>query len=200
MLGFLDGTFADYHTHGYGEYFIASRFPILATEESPGQHPAFLRATIDSPLGPLDVFTTHPLSPRKGFEAVRGDGLREGLANGRVLRGEGAERVVKNTDVRARQLAELAAAAAASTHMVIIAGDTNLPALSPLYRETLGRFQDGFAEVGRGFGYTFPAHRGVAWLRIDRILAGPELRFVRFQVGRRKASDHFAVWADLERR
>jgi hypothetical protein len=34
-------------------------------------------------------------------------------------------------------------------------------------------------------------------MRIDRILAGPELRFVHFEVGRRRASTHYCVIADL---
>jgi len=36
-------------------------------------------------------------------------------------------------------------------------------------------------------------------MRIDRILAGPELRFLDFGVGRGRGSDHHCVWADLER-
>ena len=32
---------------------------------------------------------------------------------------------------------------------VIIAGDTNLPVLSPLFRANLGRYQDGFSSVIR---------------------------------------------------
>jgi endonuclease/exonuclease/phosphatase family metal-dependent hydrolase len=54
--------------------------------------------------------------------------------------------------------------------------------------------------VGRGFGYTFPADQWIPWMRIDRILAGPELRFLHFEVGRRRGSDHLAVIADLARR
>jgi endonuclease/exonuclease/phosphatase family metal-dependent hydrolase len=35
-------------------------------------------------------------------------------------------------------------------------------------------------------------------MRIDRIFAGPELRFLQFGVGSSRASDHHCVWAELE--
>ncbi len=197
----LDAALASYQRYHHREFYVASRFPIVSVHEPDGFHPAFVRVTLATPLGPIDVFDIHPLSPRPGLDALRGDGLRESISDGRVLRGEGSDRVLKNTDLRARQVAGVAALAAASTNPVIIAGDTNLPALSPLYREHLGRWQDGFEEVGRGFGYTFPAHKWIPWMRIDRILAGPELRFLRFGVTPASgASDHLAVWADLELR
>jgi len=60
---------------------------------------------------------------------------------------------------------------------VLIAGDTNLPGLSWALATLLGDYHDAFDEAGRGFGYTYPAwHR--SWLRIDRVLGGPRLRFL----------------------
>jgi vancomycin resistance protein VanJ len=197
----LQDHFAGHDTRRVGEFFVASRFPIKDVVEPPkfpdGYNANFIRVTVETPLGLIDVYNAHPVSPRRGFEAIRGDGLRDGLASGRVLAGEGSERLVKNADLRARQVAALAAHAATATHPVIIAGDLNLPGLSPLFREQLGAYQDGFVEVGRGFGYTFPAHKWLPWMRIDRVLAGPELRFVSFATGERRGSDHLCVIAEL---
>jgi endonuclease/exonuclease/phosphatase family metal-dependent hydrolase len=188
----LQAFFADHETRRVGEFFVASRFAIKDVHEPPGlhsgNHAGFIRVTLETPLGLVDVYNVHPASPRRGFEAIRGEPST------------GSARVEKNAAVRARQVAALAAHARAAAHPVIIAGDTNLPGLSPLLREHLGRFQDGFTEVGRGFGYTFPAHRWLPWMRIDRVLAGPELRFVRFAVGERRGSDHLCVIAELTTR
>jgi endonuclease/exonuclease/phosphatase family metal-dependent hydrolase len=82
---------------------------------------------------------------------------------------------------------------------VIIAGDFNLPGLSPALG-ALARYQDGFRAAGWGFGYTYAVGRR-RWLRLDRIYASSALRFVHFEVGRHTtASDHHCVVADLQKR
>jgi vancomycin resistance protein VanJ len=103
----------------------------------------------------------------------------------------------RNAEIRASQVRALGAAAAQCAHRVVIAGDTNLPTLDPLLDEYLHGYRDGFAQAGIGFGYTFPTHRLVPWLRLDRVLTGPGLRVVRFYVGDGGASDHAPVSADI---
>jgi vancomycin resistance protein VanJ len=78
---------------------------------------------------------------------------------------------------------------------VIIAGDTNLPGLSRIFHENLGGFDDAFAAVGRGFGYTYPSK--FPWLRIDRILTNGKLRAVDFRIGDARASHHLCVSATI---
>src|SRR5262249_15173174 len=140
----------------------------------------------------------HPLSPRDGIDSLRGQGFMHELESGAFFRGDKHE-LVENTALRRAQVEAVAALAVQSTNTVIIAGDTNLPGPSRLFDAALGRWQDGFEAAGRGFGYTYPAHRRLAWMRIDRILAGPQLRFLDFEVGAGHASDHYCVWADLEK-
>jgi hypothetical protein len=53
--------------------------------------------------------------------------------------------------------------------------------------------------AGWGFGYTYP-YNLFRWMRIDRIMASDQLRFVGFQRGSSTASDHVCVVADLQRR
>ncbi|HEY2513176.1 MAG TPA: endonuclease/exonuclease/phosphatase family protein, partial [Polyangiaceae bacterium] len=208
----LAARFPDFHVEDDLDFLLFSRFPVLDRLRGPmlpGALPAeWVRYTLDTPLGAVDLFSVHPFSPRAGFEALRGDGLRtelrDQLADPHAPRGR-AE-VEANTSIREQQLARFTEAAAASKNPVIIAGDTNLPALSRLYARYLdsgeGRWRDGFAQVGLGFGYTFPAQgsrREMPWMRIDRILASPELRFLHFEVGGRTASDHCPVLADVAR-
>jgi endonuclease/exonuclease/phosphatase (EEP) superfamily protein YafD len=198
-------AFPELARFGSTQFLVASRYPIVGSYEPPklrfggaDRSPRFVGATLETPLGTLTVLNVHPISPRDALESVRGEGLVEGLRTGAVLDADG--RVVDgNTALRRAQIEAIAAVAAASRHPVVIAGDTNLPGPSRMLAERLGRWQDGFAAVGRGFGYTFPVARRFPWMRIDRILAGPELRFLEFGVGESRASDHRCVWADVER-
>ena len=194
-----------YQTLTSTQFFVASRYPIVDVFDPPkvtlggvARSSRVVRVTLDTSLSRLDVYNVHPISPRDALDSVHGDGLVVGLRTGAIF--EGDRRVItSNTALRRAQLELIASLAAASPNPVLIAGDTNLPGPSRILADTLGGWQDGFATVGRGFGYTFPVGRRGAWMRIDRILAGPELRFLEFGVGNGRGSDHHCVWADLER-
>jgi endonuclease/exonuclease/phosphatase family metal-dependent hydrolase len=201
--------FADHPLEGYvvertGEFWVASRFPIVDVFEprSLGGDPLisanFVRYTIQTPLGRLDVYSMHPESPRGGLETMweRGSTAEPAIVR---LPATNWAALETNTRVRERQVRAVAEHARLALNPVIIAGDTNLPDLSSMFARHLGSYQDGFARAGRGFGYTFPVHEPIAWMRLDRILVGPALRFVHFEVGRRRASTHYCVIADLAR-
>ena len=198
---------AEYRSVVTSEQFIlASRFPVVeAPEPKPSFHrgrqrtPHFRRYLIESPLGPLAVYSLHPGSPRTVFYELRGkSGLLREILSGRVFAGGADADVQKNNGDRAFSVKATVEAASAETCPVIIAGDTNLPGLSQIFAQFLADYQDGFREVGAGFGYTFPgAH---PWMRINRILASEQLRFIRLEAGCTDVSDHLCVFADLERR
>jgi len=212
----LHARFPVFDVEAASEFVIGSKFPVtvhrpdaIMTPRPIG--PGFMGYTLDTPLGAIDLYSVHPYSPRHALESAR-ESAREGAKE--TARGEspaddphlqnGRIDVEANTSDRQSQVAAIAAAAARSTNPVIIAGDTNLPALSRIYARSLasgsGRWKDGFAAVGNGFGYTFPTHwkhLESPWMRLDRILAGPGLRFLSFEVGGRGASDHSPVIADL---
>jgi endonuclease/exonuclease/phosphatase (EEP) superfamily protein YafD len=197
-----------FHVQADREFALATRFTVRDVYHPPdlAGPPAiparFVRYTLETPIGVVDLYGVHPYSPRHAFEAVRGQVLGDPDDEPRAPEG-GTVNV--NASTRERQIAAVAGAAASSTNPVVVAGDTNLPGLSRVYAKYLGSgsLSDGFAAVGNGFGYTFPArwklHLG-PWMRIDRILAGPELRFLRFEVGGRDASDHCPVIADIAAR
>jgi endonuclease/exonuclease/phosphatase (EEP) superfamily protein YafD len=194
------------------QFVTASRYPISSTfvpdklrYEGRMRSARFRKQNIETPLGRIAFYNVHPVSAREGLQAARGNGLRHELLEGRLLRGAAAEVVQSNAGLRAEQILAIAEAARKETSPVVIAGDTNLPDLSMLFGRYLSGYRDGFKEAGWGFGYTFPAARlpGVPrlpWMRLDRILATDELRFVRFQVGQSAASDHRCVVANLQLR
>lgn len=196
-----------FHAAATGQFVVASRFPIVETWAPPKlavagvpRSPRFMRYLIETPGGPVRVYSVHPISPREGLDELRGEGLRGELRQGRLFssRVPRAERLVKaNVVLRSAQLEAIAEDVARATVPVVVAGDTNLPGLSWLLGRWLGNFVDGFDAVGSGFGYTFPAPKH-PWMRIDRIRVGPGLRFLSFAVDRTSGSDHQAVIADIE--
>jgi hypothetical protein len=152
--------------------------------------------SIDTALGPVDVFNVHTTSPREGLEGMRGRGFWYELRHGHVRLGQDAGTLTFNAYRRHRQIEGVAAAARASEHPVIIAGDFNLPALSCVVHDNLGGFDDAFVRAGRGFGYTYPSK--LPFLRIDRIFTSHSLQAVDFHVGDERASDHKCISAVLK--
>lgn len=162
------------------ELVIVSRFPILEVEVPEplaGDVKAmFVGYLLQTPAGPLRVYGIHPFSPRSAFDRDK----------------------AWTTDVAQRE-AQVAAVIAASRRPgppFVIAGDTNLPGLSAVKRRYFGELNDAFDQAGLGLGYTFPARR--PWMRIDRVLSGPGVRFVDVHVGPQGASDHRPLFAELE--
>ncbi len=190
-----------------GQFVIASRFPILDWSAPTLIHPTgqayearFVRMVLDTPMGRLIGYATHPVSPRGSLNRIRAAG-RFGMLLGRAFNDSNAASFYANRDAREAEVAAVAELARRETDPVFIAGDTNLPTLSAVYRQYLSTFDDGFTEAGSGFGYTFPSDsRFPAWMRIDRILSSHSLKFESFEVGNALASDHYCVVAVLGRR
>jgi vancomycin resistance protein VanJ len=186
------------------QFVIATRFPIVETTDpdrlsyaGAARSPRFMRYVLTTPLGPVAVYNVHPISPRLGFQYLRGDGLRREILSGRLFSAARSAPMREDTGLRVIQVHAFSLRAKKETWPVLIAGDTNLPSLSPALSEHLSWLADGFGSAGSGFGYTFPSHR--PWMRIDRILSSAAIGFSGFKVGCRDASDHLCVVADVER-
>ena len=191
-----------YPTVDVSEQFVmASRFRLRAKTKPPVVNylgylntPHVVRYEFDTPLGPLAVVSVHPISPRKAIRA-----LQRGVRGFPWAR-SGTDEWQRggNAETRAFELGRALDLAREEKLPVVIAGDTNLPKLSPLLGRLEDGYRDGFERAGWGFGYTFPSR--IAWLRLDRILASPELDFAGFGVDCGRASDHRCVFADVIRR
>jgi endonuclease/exonuclease/phosphatase (EEP) superfamily protein YafD len=189
-----------------GQFIVASRFPILEITDPQRvfyngrlRTPHFMRYLIAGSFGPFALYVVHPVSPRHVFYELRGkNGLKREILSGRIFTGWAAPDISENYDLRAEQVRAASEMAAKETVPVVLVGDTNLPGLSRDFADSLGRFQDGFREAGFGFGYTYQTYR--PWMRLDRILASEDLRFVRFELGCMKASDHACVVGDLQQK
>jgi vancomycin resistance protein VanJ len=189
-----------------GQFVVATHYAIVSSTdperlpfEGRQRSPRFLEHVMDTPLGRVRFYNVHPVSPREDFYALRGRGLKREILSGRIFSGASGPRIQANAGLRALQVQTIAEAIRRDPGPAVIAGDTNLPGLSLIFRRNLSSFKDGFLEAGSGFGYTYPKDRS-PWMRIDRIMATDDLRFVRFQVGTSAASDHLCVVGDLQRR
>jgi endonuclease/exonuclease/phosphatase family metal-dependent hydrolase len=187
------------------QFLIATRFPIVARHDPPKipyegrqRSPRVMGYALQTEFGRLAVVNMHPLSPREALYAVRGEGLTKEFLSGRLVTGARSKAFRENVGLRELQVETAGRMAGSADSPVIIAGDTNLTSLSPVLYEHFGGYQDGFAQAGSGFGYTFPADR--PWMRIDRIMASKDLRFVDFRVVDHAVSDHLCVRAELQLR
>ena len=181
------------------QFTVASRFMILSLDTTgvpSANGPPCAHAVLDTPLGPLDVFNIRPQSARYEIGAGRHRGLRQRAREliAEVWNGQTHERTV----LREAQVRSIAEEIAKAPHPVLVVGDTNLPGGSLYLRRYLGHLGDAFVEAGWGFGYTFPAK--LPWMRLDRVLLGPGLHAVSFQVLGRRVSAHRPVVADIVRR
>jgi len=193
-----------YNVEKDDQFVLASRFPIEERFAPPPvihrgvpRTPRFERYRIATPGGPVHLYSVHPISPRDSLDELRGEGLRHEITSGRILR-PATEEVVNAAALRAAQLAAVVADAARSPYPVVVAGDTNLPGLSRTFARVFEGYRDGFADVGFGFGYTFPNRKGGPWMRIDRIMAGARVRFLNCRVIPATVSDHRPVVATIE--
>jgi endonuclease/exonuclease/phosphatase (EEP) superfamily protein YafD len=194
-----------------GQFAMATRYAVAPSASSPAPPStqpmtpeiaySFQRVVLETPLGRIVLYNVHTVSPRVPLYALRGQrGILRQVLSGRFFRGAGGAQLQSNTDVRVAQVRTFAEAAALETDPVVLAGDTNLPHLSPALHRYLSTYEDGFSTAAWGFGYTFPTDKWRPWMRIDRILAGASFRFVKFEVGQAVVSDHLCVVGDLQHR
>lgn len=202
----LRAGLAGYAFWSAGQFAVASRFPIEEAALPPALeiegrlYPrSYARCRLLTPAGPLRLYAVHPISPHDAFNKLRGRELPDELLTARVFDRRARAIVEENTARRLAQVRALADDARQSADPVLIAGDTNLPDLSWALATLLGGYRDAFADAGRGFGYTYPAQRR-AWMRIDRLLAGPRVRwrFLGAASDPPRLHDHLPLTAEVE--
>jgi endonuclease/exonuclease/phosphatase family metal-dependent hydrolase len=80
----------------------------------------------------------------------------------------------------------------------VLMGDLNDGPDSPAVLALTRRLSDAFARSGHGSAETYPLPLFLPDLRLDYVMASPELKPVQSFVVQRVASDHFPLVADLE--
>ena len=180
------------YAYAVGQYVVASRLPmrgcVPASVDYEGDSHRYVRCTIDAHGIELTVVTMHFKSPRGGLLATR----REGV--------EGADEWQRNYAERLAQSRELARQLAPLPRPLVVAGDLNASESSPVIQRLLAAgLRDSFSAAGRGYGFSYgqSMRAGLSFLRIDHILASPDIGFAASIVGEGRASEHRPVIADL---
>ncbi len=163
-----------------GEFLLITRLPLRTVDVPPplpdGTPAMFVKYVLETPRGALRIVSVHPYSPRHAL--FDNEETEENIAH------------------RTAQIGAAVLAARSDVPPFIVAGDTNLPAMSAIGRRHFDGLTDAFSDVGFGFGYTFPAKR--PWMRIDRVLGSDGVRFADVRVGPRGQSDHLPLFASFE--
>jgi endonuclease/exonuclease/phosphatase (EEP) superfamily protein YafD len=182
----------DHHLHAYGQYAIASRFPLrdcrVGDISHSGETHEYLRCRVDIDGTAVDLVTAHLLTPREGLNATRHEGT------------SGFDDWQANFAARRDQADQLVRDLAPLRRPTILAGDLNAPEHSIVVRTLLDLgLHDVFSTAGRGWGYTHghSLKPGVSFLRIDHILASADIGVADARTGWRGASEHRPVIADL---
>jgi endonuclease/exonuclease/phosphatase (EEP) superfamily protein YafD len=182
----------EHHLYAYGQYAIASRFPLADCRPGDISHSGatheYVRCSIDIGGTTVDIVTAHLLTPREGLNATRHEGA------------DGFDDWEANFAARRQQADKLAHDLAPLRRPTLVAGDLNAPEHSVVVRTLLDLgLRDVFSTAGRGWGFTHghSLKPGVSFLRIDHILASPDIGIVSAYVGWRGGSEHRPVIADL---
>lgn len=180
------------YVYAVSQYVVASRLPLRGCAPSAieygGESHRFVRCSVDVNGTELTLVTMHFKSPRMGLLATRHEGV------------EGADEWQRNFAERLAQSRELARHLAPLPRPLVVAGDLNAPESSPVIQRLLAAgLRDSFSVSGRGYGFSYgqSMRGGLSFLRIDHILASPDLGFADSFVGDGRISEHRPVIADL---
>lgn len=204
LSGPLENFFREWHVRSFGQYVVASKFPLSEPEvlniSFPGEEHNCLRCQINISGTVVTLYDVHLKTPRAGFNAFRAV-KREPAYLPKAIR-----RFEANVEARLIQARTLREYVSQEQGPTIVAGDFNSPDASlacALLRDA--NLHDAFDEGGKGYGYTYGhfllQHRipwlHVSWMRIDHIFLSSQLHSLHCWTGTSKASDHRPVFAEI---
>jgi endonuclease/exonuclease/phosphatase family metal-dependent hydrolase len=187
-----------WHVVQKGELLVASRYPVREVTLLSGprighvfQRPNVYYCLVSLPQGDTAVCSVHLPSPHYG--------LAEAMDRHTLISTRGSDRIDRESEDRRRQ-SETAVEMTADMHgPLIVAGDFNVTADSPIYRQTWARFDNAFSRSGFGYGHTERPYK-LGWrfgIRIDHVLCSPDWQPCRCWIGPEVGSDHLPLIADL---
>lgn len=170
---------------------VMSHYPIVDIEEIVLEGMPLKRVLIDIDGQQVALYNVHLLMPHRETPHVSIPGVPDLLLKYDETR--------RNAQIRG-----LLAAAADDPLPVILAGDFNMSAYSPIYDEIAARYTDAYRHVGWALGATWPGGASEELpdvlpplLRLDYIFTSPEIEPRSAAIGARVGSDHLPLVADL---
>jgi endonuclease/exonuclease/phosphatase family metal-dependent hydrolase len=204
LNGPLGSFFREWNVRSFGQYVLASKFPISESQirsiSIPGENYSLLRCELRMGGAVITVYNVHLETPREGLNAFRPVKRQPSYLPQAVQMFE------NNVEARLIQARTLSEYISKEQGPVIVAGDLNSPdaSLACAMLRNAG-LHDAFAESGKGYGYTYGhfllEHRlpwmHFPWMRIDHIMTSSHFQSRRCWAGTEKASEHRPVIADL---
>jgi vancomycin resistance protein VanJ len=185
-----------WYTYQVGEIFLATRFPILRVidlhlEKIKGvddidiwrRNGIAACYDIQTPDGVIHIVNVHLSSPHTSISTIK------------ARPGEGIWKLKANSIRRRNESIAVTQWLATQHGPLVIAGDFNTPAESPIYREYWAGYPDAFRIAGFGYGYTHLSPKSE--LRIDHLLMGGGVSCIDCKVGPSCGSPHRPILADL---
>lgn len=186
----------NWFTHSAGYSIIVSRHPITRCEiHKRGAEINGLYCVIDTPTGPVGFGNVDLLTPRRALKTLLDREVIFDLSQIDYAQERIAERWQESEQLYdwLRTFPE---------DNKIIAGDFNLTADSPIYRNFWSEYQNAYGRTMFGYGHTKRTKINIFnyTARIDHILSTSRLRPVRSWVGPDSGSDHLPLLADFVRK
>lgn len=202
-----------WHWHQWKHLAVGSRFPIQHVEplvENPHDYGAAVALLIELNLrsptaagsgtgagqfvslnanedsSTVRIVCTHQPTPRPGIESTYRELSLSGAAIDEV------------NVIRYSMLRQTCEAIARIPKPIVVLGDFNTPADSPLYLDHWRGWNNAFDQVGTGFGWTkWTRFHGI---RIDHVVSSPEWRPDVAEVGASLGGDHRPLIVELTHR
>lgn len=167
-----------------GEFCAISKLPLdgfdALYDPLASGHPLAVRLRVQTPRGPVLVYSVHLSSPR--------DALWSSLHfDDDKLAGS-----VRRRTLQSRSVADWVRASRLPS---VVVGDFNVPTGSAILKNDWSEFEDAFAARGWGYGYTMRA--GKFAVRIDHVLLSAPFATDRVMIYRGYPSEHQPLLADV---
>jgi len=202
--------FPDRYLRGEDQFLVISRFPILNGGVLPlvdlEERPVAAWFEVDINGFEIYVFALHMPTPRDQLNAIKGTGLL-GTFTSRMGKEGHATKVYKEGKAFFAYQLELANKMIEFTKEAdkpyVVCGDFNIPTHGKTYHAYKRAWVEVFAEVGEGYGYTFPGDAKISkifgpWLRLDNIYCSRNLLPISAKAEKGRGSQHLAMVATLE--
>lgn len=105
------------------------------------------------------------------------------------------KKYARSSIIRSKQVQKIIEHKSKSPHKVIVSGDFNDTPQSYVYSFLAKGMKDTFIEKGSGLGTSYGG--AIPGLRIDYILADPEIKILKHKILKEKYSDHYPIIAIL---
>ncbi len=197
----IDSDHPYYYKPDGSGLMLVSRYPLKLIDQhnTTNNVNGFFVLDAETPVGTIRLINAHLQSNAitDMADQIATDGNLQQRDTWNTIRGMFG-RYAKAAEKRAQQARMIKEVVDRSPHPVILGGDFNdVPASYVYHLLRKDGLKDAFLEAGRGLGVTFAG--SLPGLRIDYLMASPELQVTDFQRFEADFSDHYSIQATFSK-